>query len=284
MRRSSMRSARLPLRISRLIDGLRVRAAVHTGTADERDGDYFGPALNRVARLLAIGHGGQVLVSGVTTDLVQGALPSGKQLARSRRASAQGPCASRASLSTHRTRISRQTFRRCARCNSFRTTYRCSSARSSVAKTDERRSPRSCEQHRLVTLVGSGGVGKTRLSLQVAANLLDGFGDGVWFIELAPLTSGEYIPSTVALALGLTLAPEGDPVENLVRALKGKQTLLVFDNCEHLVEPAARVISAILHGSPKVKVLASSRQGLGVAGEATYRVPSLELPARMQRI
>ncbi len=84
--------------------------------------------------------------------------------------------------------------------------------------------------------------------MQVAANLIDGFSDGVWFIELAPLTSGDYIPSTVAQALGLTLAPEGDPVENLVRALKGKQTLLVFDNCEHLVEPAARVISAILRG------------------------------------
>ena len=120
--------------------------------------------------------------------------------------------------------------------------------------------------------------------MQVAANLLDDFGDGVWFIELAPLTKGEYIPSTVALTLGLALAPEGDPVANLVRALKGKHVLLVFDNCEHLVEPAARVISAILHGAPKVKVLASSRQALGVAGETAYQVPSLALPAKMKRI
>jgi predicted ATPase/pimeloyl-ACP methyl ester carboxylesterase len=136
------------------------------------------------------------------------------------------------------------------------------------------------EQHRLVTLVGSGGVGKTRLSVQVAASLLDGFGDGVWFIELAPLTKGEYIPSTVALSLGLTLAPEGDPLVNLVRALKTKHMLLVFDNCEHLVEPAAHIISAILHDAPKIKVLASSRQGLGVAGEAAYQLPSLVLPAK----
>jgi len=136
------------------------------------------------------------------------------------------------------------------------------------------------EQHRLVTLVGSGGVGKTRLSLQVAANLIDAFSDGVWFIELAPLTKAAYIPSTVAQSLGLTLASEGDPVENLVRALKGKDALLVFDNCEHLVEPAARVISAILRGAPKVKVLASSRQGLGIAGEATYHVPSLVFPSK----
>ena len=134
------------------------------------------------------------------------------------------------------------------------------------------------ERNRVVTLVGSGGVGKTRISLQVAANMLDGFGDGVWFVELAPLASGDYIPLAVAQALGLTLASEGDPVENLVRALKGKHALLVFDNCEHLVEAAARVISAILHASPKVKVLASSRQGLGIEGEETYRLPSLEVP------
>ena len=142
----------------------------------------------------------------------------------------------------------------------FRTTCRCSSASFVGREAEIAEITALVEKHRLVTLVGSGGVGKTRPRLQVAANLLDGFGDGVWFVELAPLTSGDYIPSTVAQALGLTLASEGDPVENLVRALKGKQTLLVFDNCEHLVEPAARVISAILRGAPKVKVLASSRQ------------------------
>ncbi|MGB8909625.1 MAG: adenylate/guanylate cyclase domain-containing protein [Candidatus Cybelea sp.] len=261
------------------IDGLRVRAAVHTGTADERGGDYFGPALNRVARLLAIGHGGQVLVSGVTTDLVQGALPA--------RASLRD-------LGEHRLRdLARpeQVYQLLAPdlADDFPplrsldvlpnnlplqlTTF--------VGREVEIGAIAALiEQHRLVTLVGSGGVGKTRLSLQVAASLLDDSGDGVWFIELAPLTSGDYIPSTVALALGLTLAPEGDPVENLVRELKGKHALLVFDNCEHLVEPAARVISAILHGCPKVKVVASSRQGLGVAGEATYQVPSLDLPSK----
>jgi predicted ATPase/class 3 adenylate cyclase len=259
------------------VDGLRVRAAVHTGTADERDGDYFGPALNRVARLLMIGHGGQVLVSGITTDLVQGALPSQaslrdlgahrlKDLARPEHVYQLlapdligdfPPLRSLDHLSNNLP----------AQVSSF------VGREAEIAAIDA-----LIETHRLVTLVGSGGVGKTRLSLQVAANLLDGSGDGVWFIELAPLTRGDYIPSTVALALGLTLAPEGDPVEHLVRALKEKHALLVFDNCEHLVEPAACVISAVLHGAPKVKVLASSRQGLGVSGEATYQVPSLDLP------
>ncbi len=130
-------------------------------------------------------------------------------------------------------------------------------------------------EHRLVTLTGSGGVGKTRVSLQVATNRLDDFADGVWFIELAPLTSGDYLPTTVAQAVGLTLASDGDPVENLARALKGKQTLLVFDNCEHLIEPTARALAGILRNCPNVTVLASSRQALGIDGEESYRMPSL---------
>ena len=260
------------------VDGLRVRAAIHTGTADERDGDYFGPAVNRVARLLAIGHGGQMLVSGVTSDLVQGALPPRvslhdlgehrlKDLARPERVyqiiapdlAADFPPLH--SLGTFANNLPLQLTSFVGR------------------ETEIAEITALIEAHRLVTLTGAGGVGKTRTSLQVAANLLDGSGDGVWFIELAPLTSGDYIPSTVAQILGLKLASEGDPAENLVRALKEKHTLLVFDNCEHLVEPASRVIGAILHGCPNVKVLASSRQGLGIEGEETYRMPSLEVSA-----
>ncbi len=258
------------------IDGLRVRAAVHTGTADERVGDYFGPALNRIARLLAIGHGGQVLLSGVTTDLVQGALP---------------PRASLRDLGEHRLRDLARPERvyqllapdLAAEFPPLRSLDVLPNnlplqLKSFVGReTEIAEITALIEQHRLVTLVGSGGVGKTRLSLQVAANLLDGSGDGVWFIELAPLASGDYIPSTVAQALGLTLTPEGDPVQNLVRELKENHALFVFDNCEHLVEPAARMISAILHSCPKVKVLASSRQGLGIEGEETYRLPSLDV-------
>lgn len=258
-------------------DGLHVRAAVHTGTADEREGDYFGPALNRVARLLMIGHGGQVLVSGVTTDLVQGALP---------------PRASLRDLGEHRLRdLARpeQVYQLASpdlasdfpplRSLDLFPNNLPLQLKSFVGRDAEiAEIVALIEQHRLVTLVGSAGVGKTRTVLQVAANLLDGSADGVWLIELAPLASGDYVPSTVAQALGLTLGPDGDPVENLVRALKGKRALLVFDNCEHLIQPAARVISAILHGCPKVKVLASSRQGLGIDGEETYRMPSLDIP------
>jgi predicted ATPase/class 3 adenylate cyclase len=259
------------------IDGLRVRAAIHTGTADERDGDYFGPALNHVARLLAVAHGGQVLVSGVTADLVRGSLP---------------PQATLRDLGEHRLKdlVQPERIRQLLapdliadfpplRSLDHLSNNLPSQVTSFIDRdTEIAEITALIEHHRLVTLVGSGGVGKTRLSLQVAANLLDGSGNGVWFIEFAPLSKGEYIPSTVALALGITLRSEGDPVENLARALKSKELLLVFDNCEHLVEPAGHAISAILHAAPKVKVLASSRQGLGVAGEATYHVPLLDLP------
>ena len=260
------------------IGGLRVRAAIHSGTADERDRDYFGPAVNRVARLLAITYGGQVLLSGVTTELVQGSLP---------------PQVSLRDLGEHRLRdLSRpeHVYQLLApnliadfpplkslgaqpnNLPRYLTSF--------VGRAEEIAEITSLiAEHRLVTLVGSGGIGKTRASLQVAANLLDGWSDGVWFAELAPLSRGEYIPSIVAQAMGLTLASEGDPTLNLVRVLASKRALLVFDNCEHLVEESAKLVSAILNRCPDIRVLASSRQALGIAGERTYRMPSLELPS-----
>ena len=129
----------------------------------------------------------------------------------------------------------------------------------------------------LVTLVGSGGVGKTRISLQVAASLLDRFEDGVWLIELAPLSSGDYLPSTVAQILGIRLRG-GDPVESLVSQLRSKNALLIFDNCEHLVEATRGIVAAILRECARIRVLASSRQSLGISGEATFRIPSLPIP------
>ncbi len=133
---------------------------------------------------------------------------------------------------------------------------------------------------RLVTLVGAGGIGKTRTALHVAANLLDdGSARSVWLIELAPLSSGDYVPAAVARAMRFALPPGSEPIDLLVRALRTKTALLVFDNCEHLVESVAGVVAAILSGCPGLRVLATSRQRLGVTGEATYRMPSLTFPS-----
>jgi predicted ATPase/DNA-binding CsgD family transcriptional regulator len=133
---------------------------------------------------------------------------------------------------------------------------------------------------RLVTITGSGGVGKTRTSMQVAARLRGAFRDGVWFIELAPLNRGDYIVSTVATTLGVSLGAGDDQLERLTRALRTKASLLIFDNCEHVIEDAAQVIATILRRCPEVKILASSRQRLDIAGEEAYRLPSLEFPSR----
>jgi predicted ATPase/transcriptional regulator with XRE-family HTH domain len=132
--------------------------------------------------------------------------------------------------------------------------------------------------HRLVTVTGSGGVGKTRTSLEVAAKVLEHWSDGVWFVELGPLSSGDHIAWAVAYALGLTPAAGSDAAQSLLHALRAQRALLVFDNCEHLNEAAARVIAALLDDCPDASVLASSRQALGIAGEAIYRMPSLPVP------
>jgi predicted ATPase/class 3 adenylate cyclase len=259
------------------VDGIRVRMAIHTGTADERDGDYFGPAVNRVARLLAIAHGGQVLLSGVTSDLVQGSLPAQASLR---------------DLGEHRLKdLTRpeyvyqllapdlvSEFPPLRSLNTLANNLPLQVTSFVGREAEIAKITALLDEHRLVTLVGTGGVGKTRTSLQVAANMVDGSGDGVWFIELAPLMSGEYVPATMAQAIGLALG-DGDPVAQLVAALKSKRMLLVFDNCEHLVEASARVVAALITGCPQITILASSRQALGITGEATFRMPSLPEPA-----
>ena len=259
------------------VGGLRIRAAVHTGAADERDGDYFGPTVNRVARLLAIAQGGQIVISGVAQDLALGAVSA--------------PIAFK-DLGAHRLKdLSRpeQVYQVLAAGieDAFPPLRSLSALPNNLPIEITSFVGREREvgeiaavlaEHRLVTLVGSGGIGKTRISLQVAADLLDGSADGVWFVELAPLVDGTLIPSTIASAVGIAFSSALEPIPAIVSALETKTMLLVFDNCEHLVVEAAAVISAILRGAPGVKILASSRQNLGIEGETAYRLPSLELP------
>ncbi len=131
------------------------------------------------------------------------------------------------------------------------------------------------QSSRLVTIAGAGGIGKTRVSLQVGEDLLNRFSDGVWFVELAPLINPEHIPTTVAGAMGVTLIGQGDSLTLLTRALKRLQVLLIFDNCEHLVDGVAVVAARLLRECPQLIILASSRQSLEIQGEATFRLPSL---------
>jgi predicted ATPase/class 3 adenylate cyclase len=259
------------------VDGLRIRIALHTGTADEREGDYYGPTVNRVARLLSTAHGEQVVVSEATYDAARNAVASWatfkdlgvhclKDLSVPERVYQLVAPQLRVDFSPLRS-LTEFPNNLPAHLSSF------------IGREHEvKKIAALIGAKRLVTLVGSGGIGKTRTSLQVAANVLEATGDGVWFIELAPLATGEYIPAAVAQAMGLSLLSDGDTLEHLVRALKTKHALLIFDNCEHLVGAAARVIAALLRGCARVKVLASSRQALGITGEEHYRLPSLDVP------
>ena len=134
-------------------------------------------------------------------------------------------------------------------------------------------------RHRLLTVVGSGGVGKTRLSLQVGAELLDRFPDGVWYVDLAPISNPELVSSVTAQALGIRQQQGRRVDEAIPQWLKRKQVLLIFDNCEHVVETVAQLAASILTTAPDVRLLATSRQALDIAGEAAYRLPSLPVPA-----
>jgi predicted ATPase len=133
--------------------------------------------------------------------------------------------------------------------------------------------------HRLVTLTGVGGVGKTRLALEVAARLVDEFPDGVWFFELAAVADPASVPDAVAAVLGITQQPGKSVAESVAAALEGRLRLLVFDNCEHVLDAAADLIEAILTQSATVRVVATSREGLGVAQEQVWPVPSLDIGA-----
>jgi len=137
---------------------------------------------------------------------------------------------------------------------------------------------------RLVTLTGTGGAGKTRLAVQAAADLLDGYPDGVWFAELAPITDPALVPKTVASVLNVPEHPGRDIIDTLVAALRSKALLLLLDNCEHLLAACGDLAVALLRTCPQVRILATSREGLGVPGEALSRVPPLSLPQDLQHL
>jgi predicted ATPase/class 3 adenylate cyclase len=262
---------------------LRVRIALHTGAAEEREGDYVGPPLNRVARLLAVGYGGQVLLSQPTYELVRDALPDGmslrdlgqhrlKDLVRpehifqlvSPDLPADFPPLQ--SLNLLPNNLPRQL-------TSFIGRER------EMAEVKE-----GLTATALLTLTGTGGCGKTRLALQAAADLVEAYPHGVWLVELAALADPNLVAQTVASVLGVREAPGRPLTETLVDALRPKQLLLVLDNCEHLVAACAALAGLLLRRCPQLQILATSREALGVAGERLFRVPSLSAPDPRQRV
>ena len=259
------------------VNGLRVRMALHTGYADERDNDYFGPTVNRVARLLAIGHGGQMLVSAAASDLLQGELPANASLR---------------SLGGHRLKDlahPEQVFQLVAvgLPSEFPALRSLDSLPNNLPlqvtsflgrDEDIAEVKKLLEKTRLLTLAGTGGVGKTRLALQVGAEVLDKHPDGVWLVDLAGLQDPDLVISETASVLGVRVGADRALTESIIYALKPKRTLIIFDNCEHLITAAAHVAAAIIKGAPQVRVMATSREALGIGGEVVHRVNSLAVP------
>jgi predicted ATPase/class 3 adenylate cyclase/Arc/MetJ family transcription regulator len=259
------------------VDGLRVRMALHSGNADERDGDYFGPTVNRVARLLAIGHGGQVLISRTCAELLHGEMPPHCEL--------RDLGAHRLKDLAHPEQVHQlvapdlpdafSELRSLGNLSNNLPAQLTSFIGREEVVTEIKR---LIDRHRLVTLVGAGGAGKTRCAIQVGAELLDGSGDGVWLAELAPISDPKLVANVIVQALNVQ-APHNRPVLDTALAyLKRKRLLLILDNCEHVVDEARAVVAAILHACPDVRILATSREHLNIAGEQTYRMPSLSVP------
>ena len=255
---------------------LPVRMGLATGEAELREGDYFGAVLNRAARVMAAGHGGQILLAESTAGLLTGVdlldlgprrlrdlpIPMGVFQVRAAGLRTEFPALRALDASPGNLRAATTSF---------------IGRESELAELQA-----AIKAHRLVTLTGVGGVGKTRLALEVAGRLVDGFPDGVWFFELAAVTDPAAVPDAVAAVLGITQQPGMSVSDSVAAALEGRLRLLVFDNCEHVVDSVADLVEAILAASATVNVLATSREGIGVADEKLWRVPSLDVGAAVE--
>jgi predicted ATPase/class 3 adenylate cyclase len=250
---------------------LPVRMGIATGEAELRGADYFGAVLNRAARVMAAGHGGQILLAASTAGLLSGVdlldlgprrlrdvpMPVGVFQVRAPGLRVEFPPLRALDKSPGNLRPATTSF---------------IGRKSEVTQVQA-----AVRAQRLVTLTGVGGVGKTRLALEVAAQLADEFPDGVWVFELATVTDPAAVPDAVAAILGITQQAGKTVSESVAAALEGRVRLLVFDNCEHVLDAVADLIEAILAQSATVRIVATSREGLGVADEQVWPVPSLDL-------
>ncbi|MBK7082981.1 MAG: adenylate/guanylate cyclase domain-containing protein [Betaproteobacteria bacterium] len=258
---------------------IRVRCGLHAGVAVERDGDYFGTTINRTARIMGVGHGGQVLLSASVVDLVRDSLPpelSLRELGAVRLKDLAAPeqvsqlvhpglaheFPPLRSLEALPNNLPQQLTSFVGREREL------AEAKALLGKT------------RLLTLLGMGGLGKTRLSLQIGADLLDEFPDGVWFVDLAPITDASLVPNEAAQVLGVREEPGKPILQTLTAHLKSRKLLVIVDNCEHLMDACANFANTVLRAVREVRIIATSREALRVPGEQTYPVFPLPVPER----
>ena len=256
---------------------LRVRMGMHTGAAELRDGDYFGPALNRAARLMSAADGGQVVLSSTTEELVRDSLPATAGLR---------------DLGEHRLRdLGRadrvfqvdvvglpDQFPPLRSLDAFPGNLPVQLTSFVGRDAELRVLAEAVQAARLVTLTGVGGVGKTRLAIQLAAELLPEFPGGAWLCELAAAEDAESMSQLVAATLGVQPKPGASLLESIVSFLQPKALLVILDNCEHVIDAAGRLAEGVVGRCPDVRIVATSREGLAVAGEQVWPLRTLQVP------
>ncbi|MEZ4519403.1 MAG: adenylate/guanylate cyclase domain-containing protein [Chloroflexota bacterium] len=258
---------------------LHVRIGIHTGEAQLRGGDYFGSAVNRAARIMALANGDQVLLSGVTTVLVTDVLPPGVTLCDLGEHQLRGLSRPEQVFQLNASGL-RQEFPP-LRAAPHLVGNLTQPLTSFVGRERELESvEKLLGESRLVTLTGPGGTGKTRLSLEIGRIVQDQYKHGVWFVELAPIGDPDLVPAAVGELWGLHDGLMGPVEQQVMNYVRSKELLLILDNCEHLVSACAQLATDLLPVAPELTILASSREGLGVAGETTYHLPTLSVPER----
>ena len=262
---------------------IRVRMGIHTGESELRDGDYYGTTLNRAARIMSIAHGGQVLLSETTLKVCR------EQISKN---------VSTLDLGEHRLKgiaAPEHIFQLChpdlvnefpplKSLASFKHNLHIQSSTFIGRKKEMADVKRLLGNVRLLTLLGPGGTGKTRLMLQVAEEAIENYPDGVWLVELAPLTDPDLIPERVMSTLNIQDQPGRPILDTLTDYLRHKNLLLLLDNVEHLVRASAELAEHLLEQCPKITILVTGREALFIDGETTLQIPSLSIPKEKQTL
>jgi predicted ATPase/class 3 adenylate cyclase len=262
---------------------LRVRCGMHAGAIEIRDGDYFGAAVNRAARIMGAAHGGQVLISQAVADLIRDRLPDGVSLHDLGAVRLRDLSGAERVYQVEHVRL-RSVFPALRSLEGVPNNLPQQMTTFIGREREQGEVKELLKKTRLLTLSGIGGMGKTRLSLQVAAEVLNDYPDGVWFVELAPITDQRLVPQAVASVVGVNEAAGRPLIETLLAYVRDRQILLVLDNCEHVMAACADFAKQLLQAGAGLRILATSRERFNIAGESDYSVPPLSVPRPDGRI
>ncbi len=263
------------------VAGLAVRISIGAGEADERSGDYFGPAVNRTARLLSAGSGGQILLAGFAADLALAASSSGISLRNL------------GTLQLRGLREPEQVYQAIATGlrSDFKPLRELQTPPNNLPRQvtnfvgrnyDVARIEALLDAGAIVTIVGAGGIGKTRCALEVAADRLNDERDGAWFVDLSAVSDSALAAPTMLSALGAQASSDREPIDDLFDYLANRELLLVLDNCEQLVAGVAPTVADMIARCKGIRVLATSREPLDISGESVYRLSSLDLGSAVE--